>query len=119
MFRKIAEWLSGHKRKEDKHPLEYVDARQERKEQEANKPLEPPKTDPHFWAPGLPAVPAYNGPPEPVKEQAPTQQPPVESTVAVSNTEPWPFPKAMPEAVETVQEVKPKRTRKPRAKKVI
>jgi hypothetical protein len=118
MFRKIAEWLTGHKRREDTHPMEYVNNREERKE-EAVKAAEQPKTDPHFWAPGLPAVPAYNGPPEPVKEQAPTQQPPVESTVAVSNTEPWPFPKAMPEAVETVQEVKPKRTRKPRAKKVI
>ena len=118
MFRKIAEWLTGHKRREDTHPLEYVNNREERKE-EAAKAAEQPKSEPHFWAPGLPAIPAAIVPPAPVeppKQDTTIQQPPVGIPVAVSNTEPWPFPTSKPEP--TVEEVKPKKPRKPRMKKV-
>lgn len=108
MFRRIAEWLTGRKRSDTVHPLEYVEARRER--EEAKKEQEPTKPESNnniVWVIGDPAtsVPA----PEPivVKEEKPIP--------AVENG-PWPFPVSQPESNQ--EESKPKKPRKPRTKKV-
>lgn len=108
MFRKIAEWLTGKKRSDTVHPLEYVEARRER--EKAKKEPEPTKAESIntnvVWVIGDSAtsVPA----PEPVvvKEEKPVTQ----------DTGPWPFPVSPPEPTQEV--VKPKKPRKPRTKKV-
>jgi hypothetical protein len=111
MFRKIAEWLTGRKRSNGTHPLEYIDNRQERKEAE-----KAPVTQLDFVIPPLPEMPTAADTVQKPKEETKVEQATVESPSANTSSEPWPFPKSVPEVKE---EVKPKKPRKPRTKKVV
>lgn len=111
MFRKIAEWLTGRKRSNDTHPLEYIDKRQERKEAE-----KAPASQLDFVIPPLPEMPTVAEVVQKPKEETKVEHTPVEFPSAITSTEPWPFPKSVPEVKE---EVKPKKPRKPRTKKVV
>lgn len=124
MFRRIAEWITGHKRRDDKHPLEYVNDKQERIEQ-AKAESVAVKQD-IVWTAGQPAatVPVPAEFPVPPAAQQPQPDKPVAAeapAIPVSNTEPWPFPKSAPEQVaaeQTAEQPPVKKARKPRQKKV-
>lgn len=115
MFRKIAEWITGHKRRDDKHPLDYVDAKQERAEQA--KVLVPPPApiiEPEKTVVQPTIVVPAPVPPAPIPVPVPV--PKVES----SSTEPWPFPVSPPQVKEEVVATTPeKKPRKPRKKKEV
>lgn len=116
MFRKIAEWITGHKRRDDKHPLDYVGAKQEREQQTKNL----------VWTAGEPAVQVETKTIEQVPIVVPTPAPTVpihvpmptpEPKAEANNNAPWPFPISVPEAKVEEVEVKVKKPRKPRQKK--
>ena len=127
MFRKIAEWLTGKKRDDQKHPLDYID----RKAEQMHAPY---KVEPVLQSAPLPAPPAA----QPLEAKAAWPVPPAESNVTpvtepkneqakaspVANTfaegdadKPWPFPTSRPEPTNNKSEVPAEETKTTKTKK--
>jgi hypothetical protein len=122
---KIAEWITGLKRRSDTHPLDYVNHRQERIEQSKDEVkattvvINPPQ--PQIIVPIVPEPvkePEIVKAPEPVKEPEPVK--PLDPNAA------WPFPVSPPEKSSAVIKTQPlrvntpeKKPRKPRTKKPV